>query len=37
MKVDPKTVDFVLDMIVAVLTAVRDVVVKHHNEDALTE
>ena len=37
MNVDPKTVDFVLDMIVAVLTAVRDVVVKHHKEDALTE
>lgn len=32
MKVDPKTVDFVLDMLVAVLAAVRDVVVKYHDE-----
>ena len=37
MKVDPKTVDFVLDMFIAVLTAVRDVVVRHHKEDAQTE
>lgn len=37
MKVDPKTVDFVLDMLVAVLSAVRDVVVKHHSEDVLPE
>ena len=37
MKVDPKTVDFVLDMLVAVLSAVRDVVLKHHDEDARPE
>lgn len=37
MKVDPKTVDFVLDMLVAVLSAVRDVVLKHHGEDARPE
>ena len=32
MKVDIKTVDFVLDMLVAVLSAVRDVVVKHYSD-----
>lgn len=37
MKVDPKTVDFVLDMLVAVLSAVRDVVLKHHADDAKSE
>lgn len=37
MKVDPKTVDFVLDMLVAVLFAVRDVVLKHQDEDARPE
>ena len=34
MKVDPKTVDFVLDMLIAVLSAVRNVALKHHSEDA---
>jgi hypothetical protein len=37
MKVDPKTVDFALDMLVAVLSTVRDVALKHHSEDARPE
>ena len=37
MEVDLKTVDFVLDMLVAVLSAVRDVALKHHSEDARPE
>ena len=32
MRVDIKTVDFVLDMLVAVLSAVRGVVVRHYSD-----
>lgn len=34
MRIDIKTVDFVLDMLVAVFSAVRDVVVKHYSDRA---
>ena len=37
MKVDLKTVDFVLDMLIEVLSAVRNVALKHHSEDARPE
>lgn len=33
MKVDPKTVDFVLDMISTVFAAIRDVVHRYYFED----